>query len=860
MKTLFNFVKKLQKPPLPETPVPSQPEALSPQQTSGSATPQNPQKQWMIAVGIILLFIAAALVIQFLQGTLKPKQVGAQYAQTFTLVNDSISKSAVIRINIPPDMKFGADEKPQVTFAPEIKGNFIESGDERVLAFQPSKNLDVGTYYEVALAGDGKTLRHQFLVAENPEVVTIFPKADVEAHESSEITIMFNRPMVPLTTLSELESKDVPVEITPATPGRFKWISTRNLQFIPENGLKKSAHYTVRVTDKLASLDGLSVKEVTHAFDTRNLRYASVGSGTNIFNQPIVIQFNQEVDLEKTKPQISLLDVTKNKNADIVIEYGTRIVKDVGGKELQETEKSAIFIFQHQDAHGRQKLFDFNNTYELRIAKAFPENGDIILDEERTQVVHIPDIIESVTAESPVSDDVNKDFFDPAGTLWVRFYEAVDLSKSEIKKKEIANTRYGKNCKKPEEYLPDCEQEDDRALVGMTFNAGSIAKGERFDVLLEKIMNDAGLTLNPKPIPVSVTAVPELVIYRTAPGNQSQGANLRSLTICSNNPLVKANDETVGSSLQSSPEYYFRDWSDSYRVTYAQPGDPCQNDEFETRIAYGLKPLADYSMTLRAKDPFGSSGEHSFSFQTRDFNREDLSFYHYQPRFTVTRPENMTLTYAVENMTYVDVNICRLSAERMLYWVNRQPSYTQSPSAIPDCLETITHRVELEPKYWTRNFFELNLVSFIPEEKRLGQYLVTISHPTYRDSRNRQIFERNYLSVTNLSLAEKRLNRYDLSPENEKELATHIKDIQDLYWVTDTRNLKPVQGASLAYYQGTSEGWGEDRIFTMKNAGSASTDAQGIARTAPHPTFVGAIATSGNDSAVLTREDHSRSE
>jgi len=57
--------------------------------------------------------------------------------------------------------------------------------------------------------------------------------------------------MVPLTTLSELENKNIPVTISPPTPGKFKWISTRTLQFIPTSGLYGSAHYSVDVSPRL---------------------------------------------------------------------------------------------------------------------------------------------------------------------------------------------------------------------------------------------------------------------------------------------------------------------------------------------------------------------------------------------------------------------------------------------------------------------------------------------------------------------------------------------------------------------------------------------------------------------------------
>ena len=45
------------------------------------------------------------------------------------------------------------------------------------------------------------------------------------------VSITFNQPMVPLTTLGQLDALDVPAKITPEMPGRWQWIGTRTLRF-----------------------------------------------------------------------------------------------------------------------------------------------------------------------------------------------------------------------------------------------------------------------------------------------------------------------------------------------------------------------------------------------------------------------------------------------------------------------------------------------------------------------------------------------------------------------------------------------------------------------------------------------------
>ncbi|MDJ0960345.1 MAG: alpha-2-macroglobulin family protein [Acidimicrobiia bacterium] len=45
------------------------------------------------------------------------------------------------------------------------------------------------------------------------------------------ISITFNQPMVPLATVGQLDSENVPVVVTPDLPGRWEWIGTRTLRF-----------------------------------------------------------------------------------------------------------------------------------------------------------------------------------------------------------------------------------------------------------------------------------------------------------------------------------------------------------------------------------------------------------------------------------------------------------------------------------------------------------------------------------------------------------------------------------------------------------------------------------------------------
>jgi len=195
------------------------------------------------------------------------------FTEPYRLVPEKISQSAVIKINLPPGIE-KSYAKRNIKFEPGIKGIWIPEinvlgkifnlalakENTNILFFKPLQKLKLNRYYSVALnMPDGSVIKEEFLVVKDPQVIAVFPKEDSESPENTEITIVFNRPMVPLTNLEYLEAKAVPVEIYPQTEGRFKWISTNILQFIPKERLLRSTNYKVRIKPGLVSLDGLPV-------------------------------------------------------------------------------------------------------------------------------------------------------------------------------------------------------------------------------------------------------------------------------------------------------------------------------------------------------------------------------------------------------------------------------------------------------------------------------------------------------------------------------------------------------------------------------------------------------------------------
>ena len=133
------------------------------------------------------------------------------------------------------------------------------------------------------------------------QVLRYQPEGEVDV--APFIAVTFDQPMVPVATLDQLDTADVPVVVTPAVEGRWRWIGTRTLRFevIPGeiDRLPAATRYFVEVPAGTRSDSGGVLEEsVTWSFATptptlRNL----AGLFDSMTTKPIwVATFDQRVD------------------------------------------------------------------------------------------------------------------------------------------------------------------------------------------------------------------------------------------------------------------------------------------------------------------------------------------------------------------------------------------------------------------------------------------------------------------------------------------------------------------------------------------------------------------------------------
>ena len=117
------------------------------------------------------------------------------------------------------------------------------------------------------------------------------------------LTVTFDQPMVPLETLAQLDQSDVPVSITPAIDGRWRWIGTRTLRFevIPgeTDRLPAATEYRVEVPAGTTAANGATLADaVAWTFSTPAPRVtAFIGESESLPLEPVFVAvFDQRVD------------------------------------------------------------------------------------------------------------------------------------------------------------------------------------------------------------------------------------------------------------------------------------------------------------------------------------------------------------------------------------------------------------------------------------------------------------------------------------------------------------------------------------------------------------------------------------
>lgn len=291
-----------------------------------------------------------------------------------------------------------------LTIQPALPGTTTVENDR--LIFTPSAALEGGRRYEFTIAetlasAAGTSLGTPVTIAFNalaPLQVTSTQPNDgtSEVSTGSQIVVVFNRPVVPLSAAAEQADLPHPLTIEPAVAGQGRWLNTSIYLFQPDLGLAGSTDYQVTV-DGLTGLQGETLAEPTiFRFSTAApLVLDLTPQGEQVApTQPVVVSFSQPMDPDSTNAAFSL---TRIDNGEPIMVAG----------ELAWDEVQTTLTFTPTDA------LEFGALYRARVAESAQpasRQGTVREPFEREfRVVPLPaiEVISPLDGATGVSPDTN---------------------------------------------------------------------------------------------------------------------------------------------------------------------------------------------------------------------------------------------------------------------------------------------------------------------------------------------------------------------------------------------------------------------------------------------------------------------
>jgi len=145
------------------------------------------------------------------------------------------------------------------------------------------------------------------------EIVSTSPKGSIAmADQSQTIVVCFNQPMVPLGKAMH-DGDSGPLIMEPNVQGKYRWMSTTAIVFIPQSPLTNATEYSVRVPARTQSLSGKRLRE-EYVWQFETPRPVLVGHSPARNQQfvelrhNVLLTFNQRIDPQVASKFISIVE------------------------------------------------------------------------------------------------------------------------------------------------------------------------------------------------------------------------------------------------------------------------------------------------------------------------------------------------------------------------------------------------------------------------------------------------------------------------------------------------------------------------------------------------------------------------
>ncbi len=201
---------------------------------------------------------------------------------------------------------------------PSLSGGY-EWLDDRSLQFVPESGWQRGATYVLSVGTAARSeaglalaepVRLSVRVAGPLEVTQVLPAPGAsEVQPDTVITIVFNRPVVPLQLEGAIPQ---PLSLEPRAEGIGEWIDTNIYVFRPSVALAGGAAVTARIDETLTDLTGAALAEpFSWSFSTalpRVVETTPAGEATMVaIDAPVVVRFDQPMDPGSVQQAFRLL-------------------------------------------------------------------------------------------------------------------------------------------------------------------------------------------------------------------------------------------------------------------------------------------------------------------------------------------------------------------------------------------------------------------------------------------------------------------------------------------------------------------------------------------------------------------------
>ena len=159
-----------------------------------------------------------------------------------------------------------ASAEAAITLEPALAGSLSCNADDASVTWTPSGDYAAGTAYALSVndalrAEDGGQLAEPISLSFEPvgalEVTEVLP-ADGATGIAGDaaVTVIFNRPVVPLGIVEEMDDLPNPLTLSPAVEGTGEWLNTSIYVFRPESAFAAGKTYAATVNAGLEASDG----------------------------------------------------------------------------------------------------------------------------------------------------------------------------------------------------------------------------------------------------------------------------------------------------------------------------------------------------------------------------------------------------------------------------------------------------------------------------------------------------------------------------------------------------------------------------------------------------------------------------